>query len=126
MSAIYYNNHACIQDVLANFQNVTSPKMVQDHAKNGIFYFTHSGALLKFLAFLGLDKPLKPPKHDNYYDHQHEQSYWSTSKVDSFATNVAFVLESCDGEKKYFKVGMMINEQLTPIPGNVPQLIIRT
>jgi hypothetical protein len=63
-------------------QNLTS--------KNGIFYFTHSGTILKMLGLLGLYKDDHKLKHDNYIEMENRQ--WRTSKIDPFGSNIAFVL----------------------------------
>lgn len=55
-----------------------------------VFYFTHSGTILKFLTHLGLYKDSDSLRHDNY--HKHIERLWKTSKIDSFASNIAFVL----------------------------------
>lgn len=60
------------------------------HSKNGIFYFTHSGTILKMLGLLRLYKDKSKLKHDNYFDMENRQ--WRTSKIDAFASNIAFVL----------------------------------
>ena len=70
-------------------------------------YFSHSGAMLKILAYLNVENPKVPPRHDNF-ELAHN---WTTSNFDTFAANIAFVRLSCD------KVGMFINEKLTVIPG---------
>ena len=94
------HDQACVllQDLIKNLDNPSGPK--------GTFYFTHSGTMLKFLAYLGLDKPEIFPTFDNF-----GQSNWTTSKIDTFANNIAFVQLSCQ------KIGMFVNEKLTPIPG---------
>lgn len=92
-------DQACVlmQDVFESFKE----------SRNSTFYFTHSGTILKFLAYLNVNNPDVKPMHDNF-DAAHK---WTTSHFDSFASNVAFVLLSCD------KVGMFLNEKLTVIPG---------
>lgn len=59
-------------------------------SKNGIFYFTHSGTILKMLGVLGLYKDDRELKHDNY--NEMENRHWRTSKIDAFGSNLAFVL----------------------------------
>jgi multiple inositol-polyphosphate phosphatase/2,3-bisphosphoglycerate 3-phosphatase len=60
------------------------------NSKNGIFYFTHSGTILKMFGVLGLFKDENELKHDNYIEMKNRQ--WRTSKIDAFASNLAFVL----------------------------------
>ena len=87
-----------IKDVIKQFD--------QDEEK-ATFYFSHSGTLLKFQAFLGLSEPKTSPRADNMDQH----ISWNTSEMDSFANNIAFIkLSSCD------KIGMIVNERLTQIP----------
>ncbi len=64
-------------------------------SKRGTFYFTHSGTILKFLAFLNLYRDLEPLTSDNY-DRLKDARLWRTSRIDAFGSNVAFVLKSCD------------------------------
>jgi multiple inositol-polyphosphate phosphatase / 2,3-bisphosphoglycerate 3-phosphatase len=52
------------------------------------FYFTHSGTLLKTLAFLGLYKDDAPLTHK---DHSFHKRQWRAGKIDAFATNLVFV-----------------------------------
>lgn len=53
---------------------------------HGIFYFTHSGTLLKLLAHLGLYKDAKPLTFIMQNDR-----HWKVSKIDAFGSNIAFV-----------------------------------
>merc|ERR1712107_685236 len=48
--------------------------------RKGTFYFSHSGAILKFLAFLGLFKDTEPLLSDNF-DKMRDQREWRTSKI---------------------------------------------
>lgn len=77
-------------------------------------YFTHSGTLLKMLAHLGLYKDADTLTASKYREMTNRK--WKTSLIDSFATNLAFVLYewviimnkpalpvwffSCDGTEK--------------------------
>jgi len=60
------------------------------NSKNGIFYFTHSGTILKMLGLLGLYKDEDELRHDNYLKMQNRQ--WKTSQIDAFGSNLAFIL----------------------------------
>lgn len=60
------------------------------NSKNGIFYFTHSGTILKLFGLLGLYKDEIKLKHDNY--NEMENRLWRTSKIDAFGSNIAFIL----------------------------------
>ena len=98
-------HNSWFKDVIEKFDDEAS----QDNA----LYFSHSGAILKFLAYLGIDKPNEFLKHDSDIRKKH----WNTSARDSFASNVAFVyLKPCQ------KIGMLINEELTEIPACDNQL----
>lgn len=102
---------ACVhmQDLVQNFRNV-SLGLIEE---NGVFYFSHSGTMLKFFAYLGLFKDEVPLRHDNYEEMKSRR--FRTSKMDAFASNVVFVLQKCRGGNH--KVGMFVNEVLTVIPG---------
>lgn len=55
---------------------------------NSTFYFTHSGTMLKLLAFFNLYKDEIPLTHTGF----NLERKWSVSKIDTFASNLAFVL----------------------------------
>nr|CAI5859808.1 unnamed protein product [Callosobruchus analis] len=72
-------------------------EMKDPHSKVTV-YFTHSGTLLKMLAHLGLYKDAQPLTSESFSKMGNRQ--WKTSKIDSFATNLAFVLFECkEGDK---------------------------
>ena len=100
-----------MRDLVNNFENVT---LGESGEEKGVFYFTHSGTMLKFLSFLGLFMDAEPLRHNNY-DQMLKERAWKTSLFDSFASNVAFVLQKCG--QTQFRVGMFLNERLTKIPG---------
>lgn len=56
----------------------------------GVFYFTHSGTLLKMLSFLGLYKDNERLKSSNFANFINRK--WKVSKIDVFASNLVFVL----------------------------------
>jgi len=100
-----------LRDVLENFRGV-----IMGHnpaAEKGIFYFSHSGMVLKVLTAIGLFKD--DLRCDNYQS-KRSSRYWRTSDFDPFAANIAFVLNQCDKDKKY-QVGLMVNERFVQIPG---------
>ena len=82
---------------------------LQGSSTRGIFYFTHSGTILKFLAFLDLYRDDAPLLADNY-DDMKDGRKWRTSRIDAFGSNIAFVLKKCkssdpkDGKKVIFCV----------------------
>ncbi|XP_032687977.1 multiple inositol polyphosphate phosphatase 1-like [Odontomachus brunneus] len=58
-------------------------------------YFTHSGAILKFLALIGVAKDTHPLMHDSFTLHGEDERAWKSSIIDAFASNIAFVLYDC-------------------------------
>ena len=98
-----------LADALRTFQDIAA-----GHTKSrGSFYFTHSGALLKLLAFLNVFNDDEPMKSDNF--EQMKERKWKTSHIGPFGGNIALVLQKC-GDKD-FKVGLFVNEVLTAVPG---------
>lgn len=59
-----------------------------------VSYFTHSGAISKFLCLLGLAKDENPLTSESFLYHK-ENRHWRTSFIDAFASNVAFVFYDC-------------------------------
>lgn len=56
-------------------------------------YFTHSGTILKLIALLGLAKDPHPLMHDSFVLRKKEDKRaWRSSIIDTFASNMAFVL----------------------------------
>lgn len=78
--------------------------------ERGIFYFTHSGTLLKLLAFLRLYEGETGPLTSAGYIPGRDWA-WRTSRLSPFGANVAFALQQC-GPGGQFKVGLFVNEQL--------------
>ena len=70
---------SAFRDLFDRFKNPTEER-------SRTFYFTHSGTILKSLAFLGLfrDDTLT---HKDYA----KDRLWKVSEIDAFATNLAFV-----------------------------------
>ncbi|XP_065217797.1 multiple inositol polyphosphate phosphatase 1-like [Planococcus citri] len=69
-----------------------------DNDRLATFYFTHSGTILKLLSHLGLYRDSTQLSHDAYEQSKHRT--WKTSKIDVFASNIAFVRFDCsDGPK---------------------------
>ena len=104
---------ACVlaRDMVDTFRNIS-----RGVEQNGTFYFTHSGAILKFLTFLKVDQDDSSLKSDNWREMVDRR--WRTSRMGPFGANVAFVLQKCVGEQgDQFKVGLWVNEVLTVIPG---------
>lgn len=53
-------------------------------------YFTHSGAVIKLIARLGLYFDEEPLLHTTF--NPEDPKYWQISKVGSFLTNIALIL----------------------------------
>lgn len=77
-----------IKDLFEHFSNKERPR--------ASFLFSHSGAVLKIMAHLGLYKPQEPLTHLKKI----EKRPWKASHIDSFATNLAFVLYQCQDEER--------------------------
>ncbi|CAH1180036.1 unnamed protein product [Phaedon cochleariae] len=77
-------------------------------------YFTHSGTLLKMLAHLGLYEDDEHLTAKNF-DHMLTRK-WRTSLIDSFGTNLAFVLYSCDSVDKLLVLHQEKIVRLPPCP----------
>ncbi|XP_059618260.1 multiple inositol polyphosphate phosphatase 1 [Phlebotomus argentipes] len=77
---------------------------------NITLYFTHSGTLLKYLAFLGLYRDQKPLVHTSFGG----EHSWRPSKIDAFASNLLFVTFSCPTGAKVLS---MHQERPVTIPG---------
>jgi len=101
---------ACVlaRDMVDTFRNIS-----MGLEKNGTFYFTHSGTILKFLTFLRVDLDDSSLRSDNWREMMGRR--WRTSSLGPFGSNVAFVLQKCEGNT--MKVGLWVNEVLTTIPG---------
>ncbi|GJQ73415.1 hypothetical protein Trydic_g13779 [Trypoxylus dichotomus] len=74
-------------------------------------YFTHSGAVIKFIASLGLYFDEEPLLHSTF--DPENPKYWQISKVGNFATNVALILHDCGDSKK---ISVRHNERLVRLP----------
>ena len=104
-------DQACVlfSDVINTFQSIATG----ENKSRGSFFFTHSGALLKLLAFLKVFHDEEPLRSDNF-DRMTERK-WKTSHIGPFGGNVGFVLQKCgDGDRR---VGLFVNEALTRVPG---------
>lgn len=64
-----------------------------------VLYFTHSGTLLKVLTYLQLYKEGEHLSLKNFNEKMNNRN-WRTSVIDTFATNLAFVLHNCNGIQK--------------------------
>ncbi|KAF2903049.1 hypothetical protein ILUMI_03146 [Ignelater luminosus] len=73
-------------------------------------YYTHSGTLLKMLSHMGLYNDSKPLTHKDF---DQSGNKWRVSKIDSFGTNLGFILYRCD--QKY-KVLTLHQEHVVHLP----------
>uniref|UniRef100_T1I420 2,3-bisphosphoglycerate 3-phosphatase n=1 Tax=Rhodnius prolixus TaxID=13249 RepID=T1I420_RHOPR len=78
-----------------------------------VFYFTHSGTMLKTLSHLGLYKDEYKLTH-NVQVKQRDNRKWKISKVDTFSSNVIFVLYRCGDD---LKVLLLHQERIIKFPG---------
>ncbi|KRT86210.1 Phosphatase [Oryctes borbonicus] len=70
----------------------------QNPYPKAVFYFTHSGTLLKMLSHLNLYKDDESLRAAGY-DKNHNRK-WRVSHIDTFGGNLAFILYKCNGENK--------------------------
>ncbi|KAJ8679356.1 hypothetical protein QAD02_015143 [Eretmocerus hayati] len=77
-------------------------------------YFSHSGTILKMLSILGIVKDDKPLTSDSFSLEKNSRK-WRTALIDSFASNIAFVLYEC--EKQGSSILVLHQERPIRIPG---------
>ncbi|KAJ4432670.1 hypothetical protein ANN_21293, partial [Periplaneta americana] len=100
-----------IKDMLQHFQVEEMPD--REHKARAVVYFTHSGTLLKIMAHLGLYKDEEVLLHNNF-NILNDKRKWRVSQVDSFGTNLAFVLFRCNEQ---LKVLTLHQEKPVTLPG---------
>ncbi|XP_011642707.1 multiple inositol polyphosphate phosphatase 1 isoform X1 [Pogonomyrmex barbatus] len=79
-------------------------------------YFTHSGTILKLTALLGIAKDAYPLTHDSFaLREKKDKRAWRSSIIDTFASNLAFVLYDCE----YYgpSILFMLQERPVYLPG---------
>ncbi|XP_065090534.1 multiple inositol polyphosphate phosphatase 1 [Ochlerotatus camptorhynchus] len=74
------------------------------------FYFTHSGTLLKAMAFLGLYRDEHPLTHRDF----ERKRQWRVSEIDAFASNLVFTQLECTNGTH---VMLTHQERVVQIPG---------
>ncbi|GJQ73414.1 hypothetical protein Trydic_g13778 [Trypoxylus dichotomus] len=79
--------------------------------RRATLYFSNSGALLKVLSLLGLDRDKKRLLHSNYEANSNRK--YRTSAFDNFASNIAFILHGCKNKQK---VTVRQNEYIIRLP----------
>jgi len=101
-----------IKDVHDRFQRLVHKDTFFN--PKGVFYFSHSGTLLKVLARFGLFEDSTVLKHSNRHSDEMKKREWKTSLIDSFATNLALVLFDCD---EGYHVTAYVQERPVLLPG---------
>ena len=74
--------------------------------QRGLFYFTEEDGLLRFMARMGLAKDDQRLTHDMSPSFERK---WRTSRMGSFAANVAVVLYNCSED---YKVQVFVKEDV--------------
>ncbi|KAF6204355.1 hypothetical protein GE061_002696 [Apolygus lucorum] len=104
-------NHqqACVltRDIFDRFESR------KESGQKALFYFTHSGTLLKLLSHLGLYRDAFKLKHDITGQQRRDRS-WRVSYIDTFGTNFVFVFYNCSGD---LKVLTLHQERVVHVPG---------
>uniref|UniRef100_A0A182PZT2 Multiple inositol polyphosphate phosphatase 1 n=1 Tax=Anopheles farauti TaxID=69004 RepID=A0A182PZT2_9DIPT len=99
----YQQACSAFSDLFLSFNNAASPRFT--------FYFTHSGTLLKSIAFLNLYKDNEPLSAQHY----RYKRKWRVSHIDAFGSNLYFVLYNCSNGTQ--TIALYHQERLTHIPG---------
>ena len=104
------SEQACVlvRDMVDTFTGIAEGR----EDKHGSFYFTHSGTILKLLAFLKVFNDPEPLRSDNF--HKMENRKWKTSDIGPFGANIAFVLQRCESD---YLMALFVNEKLSKLPG---------
>ncbi|XP_043254544.1 multiple inositol polyphosphate phosphatase 1 [Colletes gigas] len=82
-------------------------------------YFTHSGTILKLLALLGVAKDDQHLMHDLFSLYGDDRA-WKTGIIDTFASNIAFVLYNCSSGPSILSMHQERPLYLPGCPLNVP------
>ncbi|XP_063872914.1 multiple inositol polyphosphate phosphatase 1-like [Scylla paramamosain] len=96
-----------LQDVYQHFSNA----VWRGQGPRGIFYFTHSKAVISVMSRLGLYRDRAPLTHR----HMNPRRLWRTSQHGSFATNLAFTLSICNQNRWW--VSVATSEQMAALEG---------
>ncbi|KAK8738011.1 hypothetical protein OTU49_004346 [Cherax quadricarinatus] len=96
-----------IQDLIEHFSAVVEGR----GGPSGVFYFTHSDAVVPVMTRLGLYKDSAPLTHDQ----ENPDRFWRTSSHGIFATNLAFTLSSCGADGWW--VSLAMSEHLVALDG---------
>ncbi|KAK3875050.1 hypothetical protein Pcinc_020037 [Petrolisthes cinctipes] len=98
-----------IQDAFQHFRSVVEG----EGGPKGVFYFTHSVALLTMMTRLGLYQDRHPLTHLNLDPTRR----WRTSLHGSFAANVAFTLSHCPQHQHKWWVSLVEGERGVGLEG---------
>jgi len=104
----YLPSCVLIRDMFTNLANAT----MGVPEEKGIFYFTHSGTLLKLLAFLQTHQDEEHLTSQNFKTMKNR--LWRTSDIGPFASNISFLLKKCNNA---FFVCLFINEKPVRLAG---------
>ncbi|CAL4111594.1 unnamed protein product [Meganyctiphanes norvegica] len=96
-----------VKDLIHHFRSVTE----DGDTTKGVFYFSHSEALIKMMTRLGLHHDDTPLTHSSI----DPDRLWRSSLHAPFGTNVAFTLSSCSNGGWW--VSLAESETPTAIPG---------
>lgn len=98
---------ACLtlNDMMTHFRDKTLPRAVA--------YFTHTSAMLKMLSHLHLHKDEEQLTSDGFSSKANARK-WRMSRINSFGSNLAFVLYMCGSEEK---VLTLHQEHQVTLPG---------
>ncbi|XP_051168153.1 multiple inositol polyphosphate phosphatase 1 isoform X2 [Leptopilina boulardi] len=84
-----------------------------------VSYFTHSGAIVKFLCLLGLSKDETPLTSESFLFHK-DNRLWRTSLIDTFASNIAFIFYNCKSQGP--SILFMHQERIVQLPNCPPNM----
>lgn len=84
------------------FQDMIKHMRSSESERDVIFYFTHSGTLLKFLTHLKVYNDSIPLRHDNFENMKRRK--WRVSEIDAFGTNVVFANYRCENNGDHLVV----------------------
>lgn len=100
-----------VKDMMQHFLAEEIPG--EEHKAPAVVYFTHSGAVLKLLAHLGLYRDESALLHSNFHATGKHRK-WRVGQIDSFGSNLAFILFRCN---KQLKVLTLHQEKPITLPG---------
>ncbi|KAK9720668.1 Histidine phosphatase superfamily (branch 2) [Popillia japonica] len=111
-----YGKEITYKQACIAFNNMLNFMTAEDPYPHAVLYFTHSGTLLKMLSHLNLYREDKPLRAADYNDNHNRK--WRVSKIDTFGSNLAFILHKCNGEKKLLVLHNEVPVKLPSCPDN--------